>query len=135
MTRIAQAEELRRTAKHTHVKSKQEESFTLKSEDAIPAQLLKECLKIYEKRGAQYGDSAKNFSKTAHIVNSISPNKNGYSAMDVVVVMVAVKFARYKYQYQLWKSGFESFDEKVLHDSIVDAINYLCLLEDIRVKI
>lgn len=120
----------------------------------IVAEILSECLEIHAERHIQYGPSENNFADTAEIATRLSLDGKKITLLDVATFMVAIKEARYKYQYKLWQDFLlaadeedledddlnedelavaHNHDEKVLHDSLIDWINYLAIMENIRI--
>ncbi len=119
-----------------------------KSVNTITAKLLTECLEIHSERHVRYGPSEINFADIAKIATRVSLQCKKFTALDVVTVMLATKEARYKHQYKLWQDFLEEDDndldedegeeaevysEKVLHDSLIDWINYLAIMENVRI--
>lgn len=102
--------------------------------NTIPAEILQECLEIHCMRHKQYGHSEDNFTHIANIASRLSLGGDEYNALDIAILMVAIKEARYKYQYQLQNKAPEEYDEKVLHDSLIDWINYIAIMENVRIK-
>jgi len=94
----------------------------------IVSDILKECIKVHEERDTQYGSSYGNFTNIANIMTRLS-DKN-YIPMDVAICMVATKEARYK--HALTHSNMANH-KKVLHDSLIDWINYIAIMENIRI--
>ncbi len=95
----------------------------------IVSDILKECIKVHEERDLQYGGSYGNFTDIACIATMMSRNKQ-FTPVDIAVCMVSTKEARYK--YALNHPDMKNRD-KVIHDSLVDWINYTAIMENIRI--
>jgi len=96
-----------------------------KARETIVAGILRKCLKIHEERDGQYGPSEDNFTDIASIATRLSLSGTLFTALDIAVCMVATKEARYK--YALSHPNMEE-QSKVIHDCLVDWINYLSLI-------
>lgn len=69
-----------------------------------------------------------NFTDIAAIATRLSGKQ--YTALDVAMCMVATKEARYK--YALTHTDMKD-QHKVIHDSLVDWINYIAIMENVRI--
>ncbi len=101
-----------------------------RTEPDIVADILKECAKIHEVRDIQYGGSYENFTDVAAIASRLSLSGIRFNALDIAVCMVAIKEARYKYALNHPKMKNHA---KVVHDSLVDWINYIAIMENVRI--
>lgn len=75
--------------------------------------ILRECADIADERGADYGAPEINFSEIANIHNMLWSEE--VDIQHIVRIFISVKFARNKH--------------KVKRDNILDAINYLAILQ------
>ncbi len=93
--------------------------------DPVVVQILNECLRIHKERHAQYGFCHDNFDSIAETATRLTHKHKVITALDIAVVMVATKEARYKFQCE---NGLDR------HDSLVDWINYIAIMESMRNK-
>ncbi len=100
-----------------------------KNKRDIVSDILKKCIKVHEERDKQYGGSYSNFTDIAHIATMMSLDKQ-FTSVDIAVCMVSTKEARYKYalNHPNMKDRY-----KVIHDSLVDWINYTAIMENVRI--
>ena len=97
--------------------------------------ILKECTRVHLERDKQYGDSFKNFTEIAEIASRIFQTVDlaFYNSLDIAIIMVAVKEARYKYAVNHLTEITNG--EKVIHDSLIDWITYIAIMENIRLRL
>lgn len=99
--------------------------------------ILKKCAQVHLERDKQYGDSFRNFTEIAKIASRIFPDVGDYPAyynpLDIAIIMVAVKEARYRYAVS-HLTGITN-GEKVIHDSLIDWITYIAIMENIRLRL
>ena len=94
--------------------------------------ILEECISVHIERDIQYGGSYDNFTEIAIIATKLATSESDprfFTALDVADCMIATKEARYK--YALNHSDMKNHD-KVVHDSLIDWINYIAIKENIR---
>ncbi|KKL88201.1 hypothetical protein LCGC14_1927090 [marine sediment metagenome] len=96
----------------------------------IVSDILNECIEVHEERNKQYGGSYSNFTDIACIATMMSVQDKIFTPVDVAVCMIATKEARYK--YALNHPDMKNRD-KVIHDSLIDWINYTAILENVRI--
>ncbi len=97
----------------------------------ITAEILQECLDIHKDRDKQYGSSEKSFKEIADIANSLLMEEGSRTATDIAICMIATKLHRY--QFAIQNTDLPN-REKVIHDSLIDCINYLAIMENIRIN-
>jgi len=98
--------------------------------DTIVGGILRKCLKIHEERDGQYGPSEDAFTNTASVATRLSLSSKTFTTLDIAVCMVATKEARYKYALRHTNMKNHS---KVVHDCLVDWINYIAIMENVRI--
>ena len=91
--------------------------------DPVVVQILEECLSIHKKRHKQYGFCHDNFAAIAEAATKLSHTEHQFTALDIAIVMVSTKEARYNFQQ---KHGLD------VHDSLIDWINYIAIMESLR---
>ena len=95
--------------------------------------LLTECLRIHAERHAEYGPSEKQFVDVADLASALSPDGKKYCALDVAVLMIAIKEVRYKrFAKKLNSADCTTADAEGVRDSVVDLINYIAIMENVR---
>ena len=98
--------------------------------DTITSEILESCLNIHAQRGLHYGDIAENFTDIADIATRLFSEGIIITPVDIAIVMIATKEARYKYAaaHPLMPDR-----KKVMRDSLIDWINYIAIMENLRI--